>query len=48
MGITYIQGTVPQPVWRSLTLTPKREMEFVLADGTIIRRAISECYIALP
>ena len=39
---------LPHPVSSSLSLTPKREMEFVLAGGAIIRRAISECCIVLP
>jgi len=34
--------------WRSIGLTPRRTMGFTLADGTVIRRDVSECYIALP
>jgi len=34
--------------WSALGLKPQREMEFVLADGTRIKRKISECYIELP
>lgn len=29
--------------WRALGLKPEREIEFVLADGTTITRAVSEC-----
>lgn len=39
---------LPENVWRSLGLHPKREMDFTLADGTTISRSISECRIELP
>jgi len=39
---------LPAPVWQAIGLTPKREMEFVLADGTTVRRPVSECHITLP
>ncbi len=39
---------LPERVWKSLGLKPKREMDFILADGTTISRAISECRIELP
>ena len=39
---------LPERVWKSLGLQPKRQMEFSLADGTTIIRAISECRIELP
>jgi predicted aspartyl protease len=29
--------------WRGLGLKPEREIEFVLADGTVITRGVSEC-----
>jgi predicted aspartyl protease len=29
--------------WRGLGLVPEREMEFVLADGTALKRGVSEC-----
>ncbi len=45
-GATYT--LLPERVWRSLGLEPIREMDFVLADGTTLRRAISECRIELP
>jgi len=34
-------------VWEELGLKPMGEMEFVLADGTVIKRAISEALIEL-
>ena len=39
---------LPERVWKSLGLQPKRQMDFSLADGTTITRAISECRIELP
>jgi aspartyl protease family protein len=39
---------LPVQVWQAIGLAPKREMDFVLADGTVIRRQISECHISLP
>lgn len=35
-------------IWKELGLKPKREMQFVLADGTRISRKISECHIKFP
>ena len=35
---------LPERTWRSLALEPTREMDFVLADGTTLRRAMSECH----
>src|SRR5712691_2542971 len=29
--------------WRALSLKPERELEFVLADGTVLSRGVSEC-----
>ena len=34
---------LPYMVWKKIGLTPKREMEFILADGSVIKRKISEC-----
>ncbi|HUT56221.1 MAG TPA: aspartyl protease family protein [bacterium] len=34
---------LPQAVWKKLGLQPKRTMEFTLADGTKIKRKVSEC-----
>ena len=45
-GATY--SLLPERVWRNLGLEPVREMDFMLADGTTLRRAISECQIELP
>ena len=39
---------LPEPVWQAIGLAPKREMEFSLADGTTIRRPVSECHLSLP
>lgn len=33
--------------WRSLGLRPEREMEFVLADGTTLKRGVSEASFEL-
>jgi clan AA aspartic protease len=38
---------IPYDVWKDLGLKPKREIEFILADGTKIKRKVSECYIKL-
>jgi aspartyl protease family protein len=45
-GATY--SLLPEPMWKAIGLTPKREMQFVLADGTSVQRSVSECHIALP
>lgn len=39
---------LPESVWKAIGLAPKREMQFDLADGTIIRRAVSECHFTFP
>jgi len=39
---------LPESVWQAIGLAPKREMEFSLADGTTIRRPVSECHLSLP
>lgn len=39
---------LPEETWQKLGLKPHRKMTFVLADGTKIDRAISECIISLP
>src|SRR6266566_4534097 len=44
-GATY--SLLPESVWRAIGLAPKREMEFVLADGTTVHRAVSECHLSL-
>jgi len=38
----------PHDVWQSLDLVAKRTVNFTLADGTAISRAVSECHLALP
>jgi len=45
-GATYT--VLRRDVWEQLGLKPLGEKEFVLADGTVIRRAISEAIIELP
>lgn len=35
-------------IGEQLNLIPKRNMNFTLADGAVIKRNISECYIILP
>ena len=44
-GATY--SILPDDVWRELELQPKKEIELSLADGTPIRRQMSECHIKL-
>ena len=39
---------LPVATWRALDLEPQRKMSFSLADGTIVERQISECFIELP
>lgn len=38
---------LPHPVWRRLGLKANREMVFTLADGTEVKRKISECRIQI-
>lgn len=45
-GATY--SLLPEPIWKAIELEPKREHEFVLADGRTVARGVSECYIILP
>jgi len=45
-GVAYT--VLRRDVWEQLGLKPLGEMEFVLADGSVIRRAISEAIIELP
>ena len=45
-GATY--SLLPQNVWNKIGLKAKRTLEFTLADGTTIKRGVSECYIILP
>jgi clan AA aspartic protease len=38
-----VYSVLPRRVWRMLGLKPKRALDFTLADGTVIRRQVSEC-----
>ena len=44
-GATY--SMLPKYAWEKMGLKPKRNIEFILADGTKIKRDISECHIEL-
>ena len=45
-GATY---TVPRrEIWTKLGLTPKREVELILADGSVVKRKLSEAIIEIP
>ena len=39
---------LPLKSWKAIGLEPVRRLTFVLADGTKIKRNVSECYISLP
>ena len=45
-GATY--SLLPQEVWQEIGLRPVREHTFTLADGSMLTRKVSECYITLP
>ena len=45
-GATYT--LLPEKIWHVLGLKPDREMTFTLADGTMVKRGISECWLELP
>jgi clan AA aspartic protease len=45
-GATYT--VLKEEVWKELELKPLGEMEFVLADGTVVKRKISETLLELP
>lgn len=38
-----IYSVLPEETWRALRLKSEREVEFTLADGTTIKRGVSEC-----
>ena len=38
-------SVLPQEVWRALGLRPTRNVDFALADGSIIQRDVSHCFI---
>ena len=39
---------LPHDVWSALNLVAQRSQQFSLADGTVIERHLSECYLVLP
>ena len=45
-GASY--SLISRDQWKAIGLSPKRSMEFTLADGTKIARDVSECFISLP
>ena len=45
-GATYT--LLPHDVWQRLGLASKRTVDFSLADGSLVQRAVSECHIAPP
>ncbi len=45
-GATY--SLLPLKMWQAIGLKPKRTLEFRLADGTPIKRDVSECYLIFP
>jgi predicted aspartyl protease len=42
-----VYSVLRRPDWRSLRLAAQRDLEFVLADGTALRRQVSECIFEL-
>lgn len=42
-----IYSVLPSPIWKALGLKPDRDLEFVLADGTTLKRGVSECVFEL-
>src|SRR5688500_13192038 len=44
-GATY--SALPAAVWQQLGLTPSREVDLSLADGSIITRGVSECQFGI-
>jgi predicted aspartyl protease len=38
-----VYSVLKQADWRALGLKPERELDFVLADGTGLKRGVSEC-----
>lgn len=45
-GATY--SLLPQDVWKTIGLKPKRKLSFTLADGTTIERSVSEAFVSFP
>jgi clan AA aspartic protease len=44
-GATY--SLLPAEVWTAIGLEPKRSLSFILADGTEVKRDVSECRLEL-
>ncbi len=42
-----VYSVVRRDDWRALGLKPQRELDFVLADGTVLTQAASECIFEL-
>ena len=42
-----VYSLLSQKHWQDIELKPKREMNFTLADGSVIMRKIGECLITL-
>lgn len=38
---------LPKTVWEKLELKPKKSLSFILADGSKVERALSECFIKI-
>jgi clan AA aspartic protease len=45
-GATYT--LLPQKVWHAIELKPMDSVKCILADGTEVKRRVSECQISLP
>lgn len=45
-GATYT--LLPHEIWTDIGLAPRRSVTFTLADGTVVERPVSECYVILP
>lgn len=43
-----IYSLLPKNTWQNIGLASNREMTFTLADGTQVKRKISECFLQLP
>ena len=45
-GATYT--VLPDRAWRAIGIAAERSVRFSLADGSVIERPVSECFIVLP
>ncbi len=45
-GATY--SLLPKAAWEAIGLQPKRELTFTLADGTTVKRSVSEAFVCFP